>query len=159
MIFVEEKRKPNLDCPECENIFSEREEWIEHSEKFHGKLYKKYDKNHTCYICGSTNLKSEKDLKNHCLSAHKVDKPYQCGKCFETFTYKKILRFHIRDVHELVNFGQKQHILGQKKSYQCPMCEDDYSEKSEWIKHLKFHEKKSDEIEDDSLLTTTQGYT
>ena len=112
MIFVEEKRKPNLDCPECENMFSEREEWIEHSEKFHGKLYKKYVKNHTCYICDTTNLKSEKDLKNHCLSAHKVDKPYQCGKCLETFklTQFEFSHFNTQDIWQSVlETYQKQH--------------------------------------------------
>ena len=59
----------------------------------------KYDKEHTCYICNAifTRIKS---LAEHCLSAHNVDKPYQCSECKETFSSKRTFQFHITNTHE-----------------------------------------------------------
>ena len=74
-------------------------EWIEHNQIFHVKRSKKYDKEHTCYICNAifTRIKS---LAEHCLSAHNVDKPYQCSECKETFSSKRTFQFHITNTHE-----------------------------------------------------------
>ena len=105
IIFLEERKKPNLNCPECEEIFCERSEWVVHNEKNHGKFYPKYEKNHACYVCGTTDFRSGKALLEHCLSVHEVAKPYQCEECFKIFSYKKLLRFHIRNVHEIAESG------------------------------------------------------
>ena len=64
------------------------------------------------------------------MMTHRLEKPYQCTSCDETFKYKNAFLKH-----------KKTHTLD--KPYQCSICNKTYSLKSSLMNHLRTHREKT----------------
>ena len=107
--FLEQfdKERTEFECPECEEFFPGKSVWLEHNKVFHGKVFRKYDKDHNCYVCNEK-FNNLRDLTKHSLLILGHENPYQCSECLKTFKNKKSLRIHKQDVHETIDFDSNQ---------------------------------------------------
>ncbi|XP_007901278.1 zinc finger protein 532 isoform X2 [Callorhinchus milii] len=93
---------PGWMCRDCEEWFPEREDYISHMKKDHGKQMKK----HPCRQCEKS-FSSSHSLCRHNRIKHKgIRKVYTCWNCPDskrTFTKRFMLEKHIRLMHGIKN--------------------------------------------------------
>ncbi|XP_043535588.1 zinc finger protein 532 isoform X5 [Chiloscyllium plagiosum] len=93
---------PGWMCQDCEEWFPEREDYISHMKKDHGKQMKK----HPCRQCEKS-FSSSHSLCRHNRIKHKgIRKVYTCWNCPDskrTFTKRFMLEKHIRLMHGIKN--------------------------------------------------------
>ena len=134
--FIEDKvvkLLPNgrLQCPECDDDFSDKS-----SLKYHIKS-KHENKKSTCHICGKTMALSKESLKSHIKRVHSAGPSFFCDQCDYSTTLKKALKYHIDSRHDPTrhtckecgkSFGHKvtlAHHIDDKhlgKSFVCEKC-------------------------------------
>ncbi|XP_068107370.1 zinc finger protein 532 [Hyperolius riggenbachi] len=96
--FIKKVSYPGWTCWECEENFSQREAYISHMRKQHGKHMKK----HPCRQCDKS-FSSSHSLCRHNRIKHKgIRKVYACPHCTDTkraFTKRLMLEKHIQLMH------------------------------------------------------------
>ncbi|XP_056400359.1 zinc finger protein 532 [Hyla sarda] len=96
--IVKKNAKPGWTCWDCEELFNQRDVYISHMRKDHGKHMKK----HPCRQCDKS-FSSSHSLCRHNRIKHKgIRKVYTCPKCPDTkrvFTKRLMLEKHIQLLH------------------------------------------------------------
>ncbi|KAL2099635.1 hypothetical protein ACEWY4_004029 [Coilia grayii] len=91
---------PGWTCRDCSRLFTQREVYIAHMKREHGKQLKK----HPCRLCDKS-FSSSHSLCRHNRIKHKgLRKVYSCPHCPEssrTFTKRLMLEKHIQLVHDI----------------------------------------------------------
>ena len=109
-----EKKISKLQCPECDQSYSEEQNLYKHIKNAHYKF--------SCNKCENKFL-SQTGLTNHIQSKHKGVK-YACNQCDHQATQPSNLSMHIQSVHEGVK-------------YACTQCDKQYTDQSSLTKHIK----------------------
>ncbi|XP_069819290.1 zinc finger protein 532 [Dendropsophus ebraccatus] len=95
---VKKSTKPGWTCWDCDQLFNQREVYISHMRKEHGKHMKK----HPCRQCDKS-FSSSHSLCRHNRIKHKgIRKVYTCPKCPDSkraFTKRLMLEKHIQLMH------------------------------------------------------------
>ncbi|XP_069074457.1 zinc finger protein 687 isoform X1 [Pleurodeles waltl] len=95
------RRGPGLTCSICHSWFPEREEYVIHMKKLHGKSLKKYP----CRLC-ERSFCSAPSLRRHVRVNHEgIKRVYPCRYCTEgkrTFSSRLILEKHIEVRHGIM---------------------------------------------------------
>lgn len=94
---------PGFQCAHC-NFTA----YSKYAMRVHVTLHAKKTLFH-CQICNNQkSFRTAIALRNHEISAHSVDKPFQCSKCFRMYKSSKALHAH-KTVHN-------------PSQYECPVC-------------------------------------
>ena len=93
-----EKKISKLQCPECDESYSEEQNLYKHIKNAHYKF--------SCNKCENKFL-SQTGLTNHIQSKHKGVK-YACNQCDHQATQPSNLSMHIQSVHEGVKYACNQ---------------------------------------------------
>ena len=82
---------------------------------------------HGCLYC-ELRFPSAARLQRHLSNEHAGKRPFPCSKCSKRFMLSHHLYRHMRTTH---NF--------QQVTYQCPLCESDFTERKEFFTHCIEH--------------------
>ena len=77
-----------------------------------------------CSVCGMF-LRTQKILRGHIKSIHEGIKPYQCSLCDSKYPAKSKLNEHMISVHE------------SKRSYECAFCESKFKIQKNLNRHIR----------------------
>ena len=110
-------------CDICDAEFNEKGNLTSHMNKHAGTSKDRVK----CPECPQT-FSQNSDMKRHLLRMH-VDPTlrYICYFCDRVFKHKKNMQSHINQVHE------------QNKSFQCSICNKEYTDKNSLKRHTKSH--------------------
>lgn len=102
---------------------------MRHIDNAHGELARPF----TCEICGHV-LKNLESLRSHAKSSHpgKIIKELKqdCFLCSQTFRLTHDLNKHLKEVHN--------HVVKHVRALTiCDFCENTFTSKAKFIKHLK----------------------
>lgn len=149
-IHVDQPKKSTLNCPDCDEIFTERSELIKHK-SVHRKIIE-------CDVCAKT-FKTRFLLKSHYVQ-HKNEKPYLCEICSRPFARMATLQKH-RFTHVTektficeecgkafsANFLLKQHVHQyhtNNTTVMCAACSKTFSSTALLNIHVKAYHDEGD---------------
>ncbi|XP_058862243.1 zinc finger protein 687b [Acipenser ruthenus] len=123
----EEGRVPEWRCFECRARFSERDEYITHMRKDHGKSVKKFP----CRLCDRS-FCSAPSLRRHVRVNHEgIKRVFHCEYCTEgkrTFSSRLILEKHVRVRHGIRKWGPSSDSEGPARKRRAPLERDSSSD-------------------------------
>jgi Zinc finger, C2H2 type len=116
----EDSEKLQLKCGECGK-------WLKNQRclKSHMQLHANVD--HKCEMCDYV-TKKEKLLKNHIITRHTNDRPWNCDACDKTFKVKRALT-----IHKTQNHAES----GGKTGRTCEFCSREFQSSTNYYTHRK----------------------
>lgn len=138
-------RKSHLDCPVCDETFSNYKEMSKHK-------FKQHKLTNPCKFC-DTVLKTVRGLETHVRSVHLNEKTNFCDLCPRTFYAKHTLTRHQKTVHGIQSIKIKINPLEklieipkvslpiEGKNHFCNICQNFYSSLKELLIHKKIHKE------------------
>lgn len=93
-----------------------------------------------CRICGET-FGSCEDLDNHATYCYVENDNFHCSNCNQTFNSELLLLRHEKEFIHCNNYlwGNVQYKTNEMVSYTCPICNDEFTTKSELHLHSVSH--------------------
>uniref|UniRef100_A0A673ID15 Zinc finger protein 532 n=1 Tax=Sinocyclocheilus rhinocerous TaxID=307959 RepID=A0A673ID15_9TELE len=129
---------PGWTCRECDRLFTQREVFIAHMKREHGKQLKK----HPCRQCEKS-FSSSHSLCRHNRIKHKgLRKVYSCPHCPEpsrTFTKRLLLEKHIQLMHGIKDTEAKLPVDSSSAGGQVTSTQRSKSSSSQPLKKLKIN--------------------
>lgn len=124
--FKEHMLTHSADCEKLQLQCKICGKWLKNQRclKSHMMLHAEVD--HSCTICPYT-TKKEHLLKNHILTKHTSDRPWECDECEKTFKVKRALTIH----------KAQYHIQGVKSGRTCEFCNKTFGSSTNYYTHRK----------------------